>query len=128
MAIDRAAAAVSLALLAEQDARSATDQARGALIRDVVSGRLAGPEEFVRRADSLGMKLSGSAVAVMAVEPLGLAQLVATQERPGRRALGGAASASASGRRPAGGHRRLLRAGPERAWSRDHSALAGRTT
>jgi PucR family transcriptional regulator, purine catabolism regulatory protein len=80
MAIDRAAAAVSLALLAEQDARSATDQARSALIRDIVSGRLAGPEEFVRRADSLGMKLSGSTVAVMAVEPLGLAQLVATQE------------------------------------------------
>jgi PucR family transcriptional regulator, purine catabolism regulatory protein len=80
MAIDRAAAALSLALLAERDARSATDQARSALIRDILSGRLASPEEFVRRAGSLGMKLSAPALAVLAVEPRGLAELVATQE------------------------------------------------
>jgi purine catabolism regulator len=80
MAIDRAAAALSLALLGERDARSATDQARSALIRDILSGRLASPEELVRRAGSLGVKLTGSAVAVMAVEPQGLPELVATQE------------------------------------------------
>jgi PucR family transcriptional regulator, purine catabolism regulatory protein len=80
MAIDRAAAALSLALLAERDARSAADQARSALIRDILSGRLASPEEFVRRAGSLGMKLPTSSLAVLAVEPRGLAELVATQE------------------------------------------------
>ncbi len=80
MAIDRAAASLSLALLAERDARSATDQARSALIRDILSGRLASPEELVRRAGSLGVKLTTSAVAVLAVEPGGLAKLVATQE------------------------------------------------
>jgi purine catabolism regulator len=80
MAIDRAAAALSLALLAERDARSASDQARSALIRDIVSGRLASPEEFVRRAGSLGMNLDSSSVAVLAVEPHGLAELVVTQE------------------------------------------------
>jgi PucR family transcriptional regulator, purine catabolism regulatory protein len=80
MAIDRAAASLSLALLAERDARSATDQARSALIGDILSGRLASPEEFVRRAGSLGMKLSASPLAVLAVEPRGLAELAATQE------------------------------------------------
>jgi PucR family transcriptional regulator, purine catabolism regulatory protein len=80
MAIDRAAAAISLALLAERDARSATDQARSALIRDVLSGRLASPEEFVRRAGSLGMNLPAAAVAVLAVEPRGLAELAETQK------------------------------------------------
>jgi hypothetical protein len=80
MAIDRAAAAISLALLAERDARSATDQARSALIRDVLSGRLASPEEFVRRAGSLGMNLPTAAVAVLAVEPRDLAELAETQK------------------------------------------------
>lgn len=80
MAIDRAAAAISLALLAERDARSASDQARSALIRDILSGRLASPDEFVRRAGSLGMKLTAAGLVVIAVEPRGLAELVTTQE------------------------------------------------
>ncbi|MGH3260595.1 MAG: helix-turn-helix domain-containing protein, partial [Trebonia sp.] len=80
MAIDRAAAALSLALMAERDARSASDQARSALIRDIVSGRLASPDEFIRRAGSLGMTLPVTGLAVLAIEPQGLAELVATQE------------------------------------------------
>jgi purine catabolism regulator len=80
LAIDRAAAAISLALLAERDARSAADQARSALIADISNGRLASPEEFVRRAGGLGMKLPAPALAVLAVEPRGLAGFVAAEQ------------------------------------------------
>jgi purine catabolism regulator len=111
LAIDRAAAAISLALLAERDARSASDQARSALIGDVLSGRLGNPEEFLRRAHSLGMKPSGAALAVLAVEPQGLAGFVAEEglverERQeirtavlehARAAIGGAGLSSLSG-------------------------------
>ncbi len=76
LAIDRAAAAISLALLAERDARSASDQARSALITDVLNGRLASPDEFLRRAQSLGMSLQSAGLAAIAVEPRGLADLV----------------------------------------------------
>jgi purine catabolism regulator len=79
LAIDRAAAAISLALLAERDARSASDQARSALITDVLNGRLASPNEFLRRAQSLGMALQSAALAVLAIEPRGLADLVADE-------------------------------------------------
>ena len=66
--------------MAERDARSASDQARSALIRDIVSGRLASPDEFMRRAGGLGMTPPIARVALLAVEPQGLAELVATQE------------------------------------------------
>ncbi len=75
LALDRAAAAVGLALLTEHDSRSATDAARSALISDILNERYRDAEELFRRARSLGVELAGPRLAALVVDPRGLAEL-----------------------------------------------------
>lgn len=76
LALDRAAAGVGLALLAEHDARSSAERAGSLLMADLLDRRLATAEEFLARARSLRLEFKGSKVAAMAVELVGIADLV----------------------------------------------------
>ena len=75
LAIDRAVAAIGLALLSDRETRSLGEQARRALISDLVNERFGSPEEFVRRGRSLGVSLEGRALAALVLEPNRLAAL-----------------------------------------------------
>ncbi len=75
LALDRAAAAVGLALLTEHDSGSAADAARGALISDILHERYRDAEELFRRARSVGVELAGRRLAALVVDPRGLAEL-----------------------------------------------------
>ncbi len=75
LALDRAAAAVGLALLTEHASRSATDAARSALISDILHERYRDAEELFRRARSIGVELAGRRFAALVVDPRGLAEL-----------------------------------------------------
>jgi PucR family transcriptional regulator, purine catabolism regulatory protein len=66
--VDRAGAALSLALLSEKDAAHLADRARSALIGEVVSGRHGSAVEFLRRARSLGADLGSGRLVVLSVE------------------------------------------------------------
>jgi len=66
--VDRAGAALSLALLSEKDAAHLADRARSALVGEVVSGRYGSAVEFLRRARSLGADLGAGRLAVLALE------------------------------------------------------------
>jgi PucR family transcriptional regulator, purine catabolism regulatory protein len=66
--VDRAGAALSLALLSEKDAAHLADRARSALIGEVVSGRHGSAVEFLRRARSLGADLGSGRLAVLSLE------------------------------------------------------------
>jgi hypothetical protein len=75
LALDRAAAAVGLALLTEHDSRSVTGAARSALISDILHGRYRDAEELFRRARSLGVGLAGRRLAAVVVDRRGPAEL-----------------------------------------------------
>lgn len=75
LALDRAAAAVGLALLTEHDSRSTTDAAHGALISDILRERYRDTEELFRRARSIGVELAGRRLAALVVDLRGLAEL-----------------------------------------------------
>ncbi len=66
LAVDRAAAAVSLSLLSEPDA-SLAEQAGSALVFDILQGRHASSKEILRRARALGADLEGRALACLAI-------------------------------------------------------------
>jgi len=68
LALDRAAAALGLALLVDHDASFLSDHARGALISDILRGRFGSAEEVFDRARALGADLRGKRLVVVALE------------------------------------------------------------
>lgn len=66
--VDRAGAAISLALLSEKDADHLADRARSSLVSEVASGQYGPADGFLRRARSLGADLTGGRLAVLALE------------------------------------------------------------
>ncbi|HVQ18277.1 MAG TPA: helix-turn-helix domain-containing protein [Actinomycetes bacterium] len=71
MAVDRAVAAVGLALLVERESGRLNESARGALVSDLAHGRVASGAEFLRRCRSIGTDLGRGALSVLVVEPAG---------------------------------------------------------
>lgn len=78
--MDRAAAALGLALLAQQDVAHLADRAGSALIADLLAGRYSSASEILQRALSLGADLSGGKLAAVVVD---LTNLPALAERRG---------------------------------------------
>ena len=66
--VDRAGAAIALALLNEKDAAHMADRARAALLGEAVVGRYGSGAEFLRRAQSLGSDLGGGPLMAIALE------------------------------------------------------------
>ncbi len=67
LALDRAAAAVGIALLSERDAAHVADDARRSLISDVISGHIGSPEELGHRARALGAEMNGKQLAALVI-------------------------------------------------------------
>lgn len=65
--IDRAGAALALALLSEKDAAAFADRARSALIGELVAGRHGSMDDFVRRARTVGVDLAAGRLAAVAL-------------------------------------------------------------
>ena len=78
--MDRAAAALGLALLSQQDVAYLADRAGSALIADLLAGRYSSAGEILQRALSLGADLSGGKLAAVVVD---LTNLPALAERRG---------------------------------------------
>lgn len=73
--LDRAGAALGLALLAQKDVAHLSDRAGSALISDLLAGRYASGKEILRRALSLGADLSSGQLAAVVAEPGNLAAM-----------------------------------------------------
>ncbi len=67
LALDRAVAAVALALLGEAEANRLASHARDTLITDILRDRYGSANDFLRRADSLRANLRGLQLAVLSV-------------------------------------------------------------
>ncbi len=78
--MDRAGAALGLALLSQQDVAYLADRAGSALIADLLAGRYSSASEILQRALSLGADLSGGRLAAVVVD---LANLATMAERRG---------------------------------------------
>lgn len=78
--LDRAGAALGLALLSQQDVAYLADRAGSALIADLHAGRYSSAGEILQRALSLGADLSGGKLVAVVVD---LANLAVTAERRG---------------------------------------------
>ncbi len=76
LALDRAGAAVGLALLAERDAANLADHAGSALVFDILHNRYGSPEEVLRRARGLGADMDGRRLTALVLELPDLPQLV----------------------------------------------------
>jgi PucR family transcriptional regulator, purine catabolism regulatory protein len=86
LVLDRAGAALGLALLSGKDAAHLAGRAGSALLADVLAGRHGSVAEFGRRARSLGVDLSRGRLVGLVVEATSLAELarrnaLAEQER-----------------------------------------------
>jgi purine catabolism regulator len=68
LALDRAGAALSLALLADRDAAHLADHARGALISEILEGTSSSTDELLERAHSLGIDLRDKKLVAIAIE------------------------------------------------------------
>jgi purine catabolism regulator len=66
--LDRGAAAISLALLAQRDATHLSDHARSTLIADIARGKVVATGEILRRARGLGAELEGKTLAGLVLE------------------------------------------------------------
>ncbi|MDA8310540.1 MAG: PucR family transcriptional regulator [Actinomycetota bacterium] len=66
--VDRAGAALALAMLSEKDAAHLVERAGDALIGEIVAGRHGSGDETLRRARSLGADLAGGRLAAAALE------------------------------------------------------------
>jgi PucR family transcriptional regulator, purine catabolism regulatory protein len=75
LVLDRAGAALGLALLSQKDAAHLAGRAGSALLADVLAGRHGSLTEFLRRARSLGVDLAGGKLVALVVEPTSLAEL-----------------------------------------------------
>ena len=67
LALDRAAAAVSLSLLSKRDGDGPAEAAGGALVADILQGRYASSTEILRRARAVGANLDGRTLACLAI-------------------------------------------------------------
>jgi PucR family transcriptional regulator, purine catabolism regulatory protein len=86
LVLDRAGAALGLALLSHKDAAHLAGRAGSALLADVLAGRHGSVAEFGRRARSLGVDLTGGRLVALVAEATSLAELarrnaLAEQER-----------------------------------------------
>jgi PucR family transcriptional regulator, purine catabolism regulatory protein len=72
LAVDRAVAAVALALLADADRRSRTDRARDNLIADILGDRYGGDAGFFTRAESCRVQFGGRTLTALALVCRGL--------------------------------------------------------
>jgi PucR family transcriptional regulator, purine catabolism regulatory protein len=86
LVLDRAGAALGLALLSGKDAAHLAGRAGSALLADVLAGRHGSVAEFGRRARSLGVDLGRGRLVALVVEATSLAELarrnaLAEQER-----------------------------------------------
>ncbi len=79
--VDRAGAALGLALLSDRDAAHLADRAGNALVGDLLAGRLPSGGELMARARSLGVDLGRGRLAALALESTG------GHERSARRAV-----------------------------------------
>jgi PucR family transcriptional regulator, purine catabolism regulatory protein len=68
LALDRAAAAIGMSLLAEREAVHLADNARAAFISEIWRGRWRSGQEIVARARSLGTELGGASQVAIVVE------------------------------------------------------------
>lgn len=68
VALDRAAAAIGLVLLAGRDALHIADHAKGELISDLIEGSFSSGEEVHRRARALGADLEGMTLVAMVID------------------------------------------------------------
>jgi purine catabolism regulator len=75
LVLDRAGAALGLALLSQKDAAHLAGRAGSALLADVLAGRHGSLAEFLRRARSLGVDLAGDRLVALVVEPTSLPEL-----------------------------------------------------
>ena len=66
--VDRAGAALALAMLSEKDAAHLAERAGDALIAQIVAGRPGSSEETLRRAKGLGVDLTGGRLVAAALE------------------------------------------------------------
>ncbi len=71
LAVDRAVAALGLALLVERETGYLTESARSGLISDLARDGIGSGMEFLRRSRSLGVDLGRGDVAVVVMEPSG---------------------------------------------------------
>ncbi len=86
LVLDRAGAALGLALLSQKDAAHLAGRAGSALLADVLAGRHGSVAEFGRRARSLGVDLTQGRLVALVAEATSLAELarrnaLAEQER-----------------------------------------------
>jgi PucR family transcriptional regulator, purine catabolism regulatory protein len=77
--VDRAGAALGLALLSEKDATSLADRAGSALIGEVVAGRHGSTGDLLRRARSLGADIGRGRLAAVAIEVAELPEVAARE-------------------------------------------------
>ena len=75
LVLDRAGAALGLALLSQKDAAHLAGRAGSALLADVAAGRHGSVTEFLRRARSLGVDLTQGRLVALVVEATSLAEL-----------------------------------------------------
>jgi len=75
--VDRAGAALGLALLSEKDAAHLADRAGSALIGEVVTGRHGSTADLMRRARSLGADIGRGRLAAVAIEVAELREVTA---------------------------------------------------
>jgi PucR family transcriptional regulator, purine catabolism regulatory protein len=75
LVLDRAGAALGLALLSQKDAAHLAGRAGSALLADVLAGRHGSVAEFLRRARSLGVDLTQGRLVTLVVEATSLAEL-----------------------------------------------------
>jgi PucR family transcriptional regulator, purine catabolism regulatory protein len=77
--VDRAGAALGLALLSEKDATHLADRAGSALIGEVVAGRHGSTVDLLRRARSLGADIGRGRLAAVAIEVAELPEVAARE-------------------------------------------------
>jgi purine catabolism regulator len=81
LALERAAAAVSLALVGSDD-EDTNGGARAGIIEDVLSELVDTPDEFLARARSHGVVLDGRTIVALSIELRGLADFLADRGAP----------------------------------------------
>ncbi len=81
LALDRAVAAVALALLNEEERNRLTDRARGGLIADILGDSYGGAAGFYRRAGTCRADFQDRALVALALEPQGLASFMDSEDR-----------------------------------------------
>lgn len=77
--VAQAAAALTLAVLTETDARSAVDQARDLVLEEISQGTVTGTGNILLRARSLGADFSGGKISAFVMRCTGLSEFASAQ-------------------------------------------------